>query len=423
MNNYPTHDTALEEVALSHILFSPDLAEHKKLKPSLFTHAPHRKLFETLKKLRQQGEKLNADAVRMEAQDLEELARHLSLRRLGDITSNSVIKRLCDMEKRRNMQDVAAHLAEAAVSAEDPSAAASEQLTRLMAQEEDGGDTLREAGDMQELIDAIQWRAENPGKLRGISTGFRKLDKTIDGMHNGVFTLAASTGEGKSTLAMNVAVNVARDIHDAGEDLHVLYYALEMSSLEMQLRMASYLCRMPINEGGLTNGQMANLGVAVKEMKKLKIIFDDISHPPVDYVINRARKIHRERGLKMIVCDYAQLLKVPKSKGNDASDLNFISKSIQGLTRELNIPLLNVVMLKRPEKQFDKKTGKFFIPPPSIGDVKGSSGFEEDSVVVAMIQRDADDNTKLHILKNRHGPRNVVVDLQFEAAIYRFTEK
>lgn len=419
----PTLDTATEEICLSHILFSPDLAEHKKLKPSLFTHAPHRKLFETLKKLRQQGEKLNADAVRMEAPDLEELARHLSLRRLGDVTSNTVIKKLCDMEKRRNMQDVAAHLAEAAISADDPSAAASEQLTRLMAQEEDGGDTLRDAGDMQELIDAIQWRAENPGKLRGISTGFRKLDKTIDGMHNGVFTLAAATGEGKSTLAMNVAVNVARDIYDAGEDLHVLYYALEMSSLEMQLRMASYLCRMPINEGGLTNEQMANLGVAVKEMKKLKIIFDDISHPPVDYVINRARKIHRERGLKMIVCDYAQLLKVPKSKGNDASDLNFISKSLQGLTRELGIPLLNVVMLKRPEKQFDKKTGKFFIPPPSIGDVKGSSGFEEDSVVVAMIQRDADDNTKLHILKNRHGPRNVVVDLQFEAAIYRFTEK
>jgi replicative DNA helicase len=282
---------------------------------------------------------------------------------------------------------------------------------------------LRDAGDMQELIDAIQWRADNPGKLRGISTGFRKLDKTIDGMHNGVFTLAAATGEGKSTLAMNVAVNVARDIYDAGEDLHVLYYALEMSSLEMQLRMASYLCRMPINEGGLTNEQMVNLGRAVKEMKKLKIIFDDISHPPVEYVINRARKIHRERGLKMIVCDYAQLLKVPKSKGNDASDLNFISKSLQGLTRELGIPLLNVVMLKRPEKQFDKKTGKFFIPPPSIGDVKGSSGFEEDSVVVAMIQRDADDNTKLHVLKNRHGPRNVVVDLQFEAAIYRFTEK
>ena len=420
---HPTHDTALEEIILSHICCEPSLAEHKKLKPSLFTHAPHRKLFETLKKLRQQGEKLNADAVRMEAPDLEELARHLSLRRLGDVTSNTVIKKLCDMEKRRNMQDVAAHLAEAAVSADDPSAAASEQLTRLMAQEEDGGDTLRDAGDMQELIDAIQWRAENPGKLRGISTGFRKLDKTIDGMHNGVFTLAAATGEGKSTLAMNVAVNVARDIYDAGEDLHVLYYALEMSSLEMQLRMASYLCRMPINEGGLTNEQMANLGVAVKEMKKLKIIFDDISHPPVDYVINRARKIHRERGLKMIVCDYAQLLKVPKSKGNDASDLNFISKSLQGLTRELGIPLLNVVMLKRPEKQFDKKTGKFFIPPPSIGDVKGSSGFEEDSVVVAMIQRDADDNTKLHILKNRHGPRNVVVDLQFEAAIYRFTEK
>jgi replicative DNA helicase len=90
---------------------------------------------------------------------------------------------------------------------------------------------------------------------------------------------------------------------------------------------------------------------------------------------------------------------------------------------ELGIPIVNVVMLKRPEKQFDKKTGQFFIPPPSLGDVSGSAGFENDSVVVAMIQRDLENNTKLYIPKNRHGPRNVSVDLKFEAAIYRFTEK
>jgi replicative DNA helicase len=327
------------------------------------------------------------------------------------------------MEKRRAMQEVAAQLAEAAVSADDLDDEVSNQVKKLMAKTEDGGDTLREAGDMQELIDIIQWRSDNPGKLRGISTGFRKLDKVIDGLHSGIFSLAAATGEGKSTLAMNISVNIAKDCHDAGDKSCVLYFALEMSAIEMQLRMVSCLCGMPINESGMTHEQMRLLGSAMREMKKLNIVFDDVSHPSVEFVVNRARKLHRERGIKAIICDYAQLLKVPKSKGNDASDLNYISKTLQGLTRELDIPLINVVMLRRPEKQFDKKTGKFFIPPPSIGDVKGSSGFEEDSVVVAMIQRDADNNTKLHVLKNRHGPRNVVIDLDFQAALYRFTEK
>jgi replicative DNA helicase len=359
----------------------------------------------------------------MEAPDLEELARHLSLRRLGDVTSNTVIKKLCDMEKRRNMQDVAAHLAEAAVSAEDPSAAASEQLTRLMAQEEDGEERLSYAGDMQEVIDLLQFRADNPGALRGISTGFSKLDKIIDGMNCGLFTIGGATGEGKSSLAMNIAINVAKNLHAAKDPAHILYFAMEMPAVEMKLRMVSCLSGMPFSDGGMTNQEMQELGRAISDMRKLNILFDESGHPGIEFLVNRARKLHREKKLKMIVSDYAQLLKVPKSRGNDASDLNHISKCLQSLSMELGIPIVNVVMLKRPEKQFDKKTGQFFIPPPSLGDVSGSAGFENDSVVVAMIQRDLENNTKLYIPKNRHGPRNVSVDLKFEAAIYRFTEK
>jgi replicative DNA helicase len=416
-------DTKTEEQLLSHCFSSPDELDNRKLKPELFTLPKHRQLFEAMRKLRQQGEPISADGVRLIDATLEDVAKKLSLRRLGELTTRTVVAKLCEMEKRRAMQEVAAQLAEAAVSADDLDDEVSSQVKKLMTQTEDGGDTLREAGDMQELIDIIQWRSDNPGKLRGISTGFRKLDKVIDGLHSGIFSLAAATGEGKSTLAMNISVNIAKDCHDAGDKSCVLYFALEMSAIEMQLRMVSCLCGMPINESGMTHEQMRLLGSAMREMKKLNIIFDDVSHPSVEFVVNRARKLHRERGIKAIICDYAQLLKVPKSKGNDASDLNYISKTLQGLTRELDIPLINVVMLRRPEKQFDKKTGKFFIPPPSIGDVKGSSGFEEDSVVVAMIQRDADNNTKLHVLKNRHGPRNVVIDLDFQAALYRFTEK
>jgi replicative DNA helicase len=276
---------------------------------------------------------------------------------------------------------------------------------------------------MQEVIDLLQFRADNPGVLRGMSTGFCKLDKFIDGMNTGLFTVAGATGEGKSSFAMNMAINVAKGMKASGDDSNVLYFAMEMPAIEMKLRMVSCLSGTPFNSTGMTYEEMRLLRGAIAEMSKLNILFDESGHPSIDFIVNRARKLHRERKLKLIVSDYAQLIKVPKSRGNDASDLNFVSKALQALSMELGIPIVNVAMLKRAEKQWDKYKKEWFTPPPSLGDVSGSAGFENDSVVVAMLQRDADNNTKIYLPKNRHGPRNVSVDLRFEAAIYRFTEK
>ena len=423
MSVHPTHDTALEEVVLSHILFSPDLAEHKKLKPSLFTHAPHRKLFETLKKLRQQGEKLNADAVRMEAQDLEELARHLSLRRLGDITSNSVIKRLCDMEKRRNMQDVAAHLAEAAVSSEDPSAAASEQLTRLMAQEEDGEDTSREIGDMQQIIDIIEWRASHPGQIRGMSTGFAQLDKWTDGLHSGLVTVAARPACGKSTLLLNLCLNIAESLKERGDNRHLWFGSFEQDTAEVQLRATATLSGYPISEGGLTHHQLQVLGQSIARLQKLKITIDDRSRPTIEYVVSKIRKTHREKNLAAAFIDYAQLCRSSKSKGNKVDDLDAVSKALQALGRELKIPIIAAAQLKRAEKQWNKKDQKWFTPAPSMDDVKGCGSFEEDSYGVWLIHRGEDGETSLILGKNRHGPRDKEIKMSYSAAIYKFAEK
>lgn len=423
MNNYPTHDTALEEIILSHICCEPSLAEHKKLKPSLFTHAPHRKLFETLKKLRQQGEKLNADAVRMEAQDLEELARHLSLRRLGDVSSESVIKRLVEMEKRRHMQSIAEALNEAAITSDDPVGVLSEQISLLMAAEDDHEETCSSVGDMTELIDLLEWRANNAGCIRGLSTGYTKLDKLTDGLHSGMIALGGKTSDGKSSYAMNICINVAKQLSLKGDDRTIYYGSYEMDSIDMKLRMASCLSGYPLGEGGLNHEQMRNLGGAIRELQKLNIIVDDKSHPSLNYVVNRLRKMHREKKLALACLDYSQLIKNPKSKGNDVQDMNVVSKTIQGLSRELGIPIIAVVMLRRPDKQFDKKAGKMFIPPPHTSDIKGSGSYEEDSYSVWLIYRDDENNTKLCIGKNRHGKRDVTIDLNFSAALYRFDEK
>lgn len=423
MTNHPVSDPALEEVILSHCFSDASVADHKKLKPSLFSLPRNKSLYEVLKKLRQQGEPLTADAVKLEQPELEEVARRLSLRRLGDVTSNTVIKKLCDMAKRREMQDVAAHLAEAAVSADDPSVAASEQLSRLMLQEEDGEETCRRVGDVAELIDNLEFRANNPGVIRGLSTGFAKLDKITDGFHSGFSLICGRSSDGKSTIAMNFAVNIAENLLAAGDQRHVYFGSYEMDFCDLTLRIATSIARSPLADDGLTNAQMRILGDAIRKMEKLNLIIDDKSGPSLDYVVNKIRKIHREKKLAFAVVDYLQLVSNPKTKGDKTGDIDLASKSLQRLSRELKIPILGVAMLKRAEKQWDKQKQAWFIPPPLLSDLKGSSSPEEDSQLVMLVYRDNDNNSFVHVSKNRFGKRDTKIPVNFQAAIYRFEEK
>jgi replicative DNA helicase len=120
--------------------------------------------------------------------------------------------------------------------------------------------------------------------------------------------------------------------------------------------------------------------------------------------------------------DYGQLIKWDKSKGDTTADNNHISKALQGLSLELRIPIIAVVMLRRPEKTWDKKLGKFFVPPPTTSDIKSSGAWEEDAAAVWLIHRDLENNTKLTVGKNRWGRRDVDIDLRFSAATYGFDE-
>jgi replicative DNA helicase len=416
-------DTKTEEQLLSHCFSSPDELDNRKLKPELFTLPKHRQLFEAMRKLRQQGEPISADGVRLIDATLEDVAKKLSLRRLGELTTRTVVAKLCEMEKRRAMQEVAAQLSESAVSADDPDAVVSEQLSRLMAREGGNPDTCRSIGDMQEVIDILEWKAAHPGEIRGLSTGYTSLDRYTDGLHSGLITLAARPTEGKSTLLLNVCMNVASIMRERGDDRQVYMGNYEMATHEVQLRAASCLSGYPLDTGGLTNEQMRQLGNAIREIQKMRIVLEGVGHPYIDDVERTIRRLHRDKRIAMAAIDYAQLVRVRKSKGDKVSDLDKVSKTLQALGMELDIPIIAAAQLKRSEKQWNKKEQKWFVPSPSIDDVKGCGSFEEDSYAVWLLHRDENDNTGLILGKNRHGPRFKVIPLQYAAPIYRFTEK
>lgn len=416
-------DTKLEEQALSHCFSSPDELDNRKLKPELFTLPKHRQLFEAMRKLRQQGEPISADGVRLIDAELEDVAKKLSLRRLGELTTKTVVAKLCEMEKRRAMQEVAAQLAEAATGSENPDEAISEQLSRLMAREGDSDSTTKEIGDMQQIIDIIEWRASHPGQIRGMSTGFTQLDRYTDGLHSGLVTIAARPACGKSTILLNLCLNIAESLKDNGDNRHIWFGSFEQDASEVQLRATASISGYPISDGGLTQQQMQVLGQSIARLRKLNITIDDRSGPPIEYVVSRIRRMHREKGLAAAFVDYAQLIRVSKSKGNKVDDLDKVSKSLQALGRELKIPIIAAAQLKRAERQWNKKDQKWFIPPPSMDDVKGCGSFEEDSYGVWLIHRGDDGETSLILGKNRHGPRDKEIKMTYAAAIYRFAEK
>jgi replicative DNA helicase len=376
-----------------------------------------------MRKLRQQGEPISADGVRLIDAELEDVAKKLSLRRLGELTTKTVVAKLCEMEKRRAMQEVAAQLSEAATGSENPDEAISEQLSRLMAREGDSDSTTKEIGDMQQIIDIIEWRASHPGQIRGMSTGFTQLDRFTDGLHSGLVTIAARPACGKSTILLNLCLNIAESLKDNGDNRHLWFGSFEQDTSEVQLRATASISGYPISDGGLTQQQMQVLGQSIARLRKLNITIDDRSGPPIEYVVSRIRRMHRERGLAAAFVDYAQLIRVSKSKGNKVDDLDKVSKSLQALGRELKIPIIAAAQLKRAEKQWNKKDQKWFTPPPSMDDVKGCGSFEEDSYGVWLIHRGEDGETSLILGKNRHGPRDKEIKMTYAAAIYRFAEK
>jgi replicative DNA helicase len=423
MTIHPTSDPRLEELLISIFFSDGSTLDHKQLKQDLFTLPRNQKLFNAMRLLRQQGEPVSVDGIRLIDPELEEPARRLSLRRLGDMTHSAAIKKLCEMARRREMQDVASQLSESAVSSDDPDAVVSEQLSRLMAREVGSVDTCRSIGDMQEVIDILEWKAAHPGEIRGLSTGYTSLDRYTDGLHSGLITLAARPTEGKSTLLLNVCMNVASIMRERGDDRQVYMGNYEMATHEVQLRAASCLSGYPLDTGGLTNEQMRQLGNAIREIQKMRIVLEGVGHPYIDDVERTIRRLHRDKRIAMAAIDYAQLVRVRKSKGDKVSDLDKVSKTLQALGMELDIPIIAAAQLKRSEKQWNKKEQKWFVPSPSIDDVKGCGSFEEDSYAVWLLHRDENDNTGLILGKNRHGPRFKVIPLQYAAPIYRFTEK
>ncbi|MEN1928185.1 replicative DNA helicase [Luteimonas sp. MJ250] len=273
---------------------------------------------------------------------------------------------------------------------------------------------------MAEAFDVLQTRYANGGGITGLPTGYVEFDEMTAGLQpTDLLILAARPAMGKTTLALNIAEYAAMKTKKP-----VAVFSMEMSASQLALRLISSVGR--VNATRLRTGQLededwSRISSAIRLLKETRIFIDDTPALSPDVLRAKARRLKREHGLGLIVIDYLQLMAVPGNKENRATEISEISRSLKGLAKELNVPVLALSQLNRSlETRTDKR--------PVMADLRESGAIEQDADVIVFIYRDDYYNkenspdkglAEVIIGKQRNGPTGSV-KLKFFGEYTRF---
>jgi replicative DNA helicase len=259
----------------------------------------------------------------------------------------------------------------------------------------------------------------NKDKIRGVPTGFRDLDNLLAGLQNSdLVILAARPSMGKSSLAINIAQHVA--IH---EGIPVAIFSLEMSKEQLVDRLLCSEANVDswkLRNANLSDSEFGRIGEAMAKLSEAPLYFDDSAGINVLEMRTKARRLQSEHGLGLVIIDYLQLMQ-GNSNNSRVEEVSEISRSLKGLARELNVPVIALSQLSRAvESRPDRR--------PQLSDLRESGSIEQDADVVMFIYRDdyydKDSERKniadVLIRKHRNGPVGQV-ELYFKAEQMLFT--
>lgn len=286
-----------------------------------------------------------------------------------------------------------------------------------------GSDGFREIqpllAEVVERIDELYHR-EGDSDVTGVPTGFSDLDRMTSGLQAGdLVIIAGRPSMGKTSLAMNIGEHVAIE-----QGLPVAVFSMEMGAVQLAMRMVGsvgMLDQHRMRTGKLTADDWPRLTNAVQRVQEAQIYIDETPGLNSMEVRARARRLARQCGqLGMIVIDYMQLMSANSSGENRATEISEISRSLKGLAKELNCPLVALSQLNRSLEQRPNKR-------PIMSDLRESGAIEQDADLILFIYRDEVYNpdspdkgtAEIIIGKQRNGPIGTV-RLTFQGASTRF---
>ncbi|MDP6490949.1 MAG: replicative DNA helicase [Kiritimatiellia bacterium] len=286
---------------------------------------------------------------------------------------------------------------------------------------------------VKETMSHVDTILETGKGVTGLSTGFENLDRITMGLRAGeMIVLAARPSMGKTSLAMNIAENVALGKMDPDGKQHTVgIFSLEMSYDALAMRMLCSHAAVPsqkIQRGYVSKVDHGKLVQAASVLNKAPIFLDDTGGLDVLELRARARRMRKKHNVELIVIDYLQLMHSKEyARQGRQIETSQISGNIKAMAKELRVPVLVLSQLSRAPEQRDSKSGK-----PKLSDLRDSGAIEQDADVVYMLRRpcrypddDQHDDRLLAIVdvaKHRNGPTGEV-KLNFEEEYTRFRDR
>ncbi|MGZ8300704.1 MAG: replicative DNA helicase [Rhodoplanes sp.] len=317
----------------------------------------------------------------------------------------------------------------------------------------DGG-FQRFAQALTTAVDMAARAYQRDGRLSGVATGLRDLDRMMGGLQpSDLVIIAGRPGMGKTALATNVAYNVARawrgDVRPDGRIVSanggiVGFFSLEMSAEQLATRIISEQTEIPsyrIRRGEIDPSDFDRIAEAAREMETIPLYIDETGGLSIAQLAARARRLKRQRGLDVMVVDYIQLLQGSTRRAVEGRvhEVTEITTNLKALAKELNIPVVALSQLSRQVENRDDKR-------PQLSDLRESGSIEQDADVVMFVFREeyylknrepragteeffkwqsemeaVHGRAEVIIGKQRHGPTGSVA-LQFKADVTRFSD-
>jgi replicative DNA helicase len=316
---------------------------------------------------------------------------------LGALAQNTPsalnIRRYAELVRERSVQRRLAHIAtEIAESALSP---AGKEIGQLLDEAESKIFQIAESGARKdqglleikpvlarvfERIDHLYHR-DNPSDVTGVPTGYTKMDQMTSGLQPGdLIVIAGRPSMGKTALALNIAEHVAVD-----NGLPVAVFSMEMSATQLAMRMLGSIARVDqhkMRTGRLNDKEWGDLSEAMGKLHETPIYIDEAGALTALEVRARARRLKRQYSkLGLIVIDYIQLMSASSQGENRATEISEISRSLKGMAKELDVPVIALSQLNRAVDQRPDRR-------PVMSDLRESGAIEQDADVIMFIYRE-----------------------------------
>lgn len=257
---------------------------------------------------------------------------------------------------------------------------------------------------LAKALERIDHLHEQDSPITGVATGYETFDELTSGLQKGDLVIVAGRPSmGKTAFSVNIGEHAA-----IKDQLKVVIFSMEMPGEQLAMRMMSSLGRIDqhkVRTGKLRDEDWPRLTSAVNMLREAQMFIDDTPALTPTELRARCRRLAKDGGLGLVIVDYLQLMQVPGTAENRATEISEISRSLKALAKELEVPVVALSQLNRGlEQRTDKR--------PVMSDLRESGAIEQDADVIVFIYRDEvydedspDKGTaEIIIAKQRNGP-------------------